>query len=140
MIVLIVVVMVQSYENETGRDETTDDVRVWEALYCHGPIVDQQEVINVQLVLFDIILRPLFFFKASHFEFAVIKIDEGIFITLRVLLYLTDLDIVLSLSSNLLFECELVSFQVKHLYDILPFTYFANQDSPCRIIRNHARV
>lgn len=122
--------MVQGNEDDCVRDETTDDERIWEAFNGKGPIVDPNEVIDVNLVLLDFFIRSGLLAEGSHFEFAIIKVDEAVLISLGALLNLIDLNVVLRLSTNLLHECLFVSFKVKHLYCIFPLILFAYNDSP----------
>ena len=128
MIVHIRRVVVEIYENSLICYESTSYRRVREAIVHHSVVIDLQELVDVQLILFDFLDRPLLSCKGTKFKHTIIEIYQRIHLARGVLLDLLQLDVVADLSTDLFFEHVLVRLQIKHVHMILHFAFLGNGD------------
>jgi hypothetical protein len=71
-------VMEQIDEDSVVGDECAGDVRVWETLNCHGPVIDAQQLIDVQFLSLCLFSSSLLLSKPSHSELSIIEIGNSI--------------------------------------------------------------
>jgi hypothetical protein len=133
-------VVEQVDEDSLIGNERAGDVRVWETLDRHGPVVDAQQLVDVQFLSLGLFLRSLLFSKPSKSELSIVEVDNSIRFTCGVLLNLLDFDIIGILSADSLLECHFVGFKIIHFDIVLFFIFLGDSNASCRIIRDNYRA
>ena len=102
-------VMEKSYKYLLIRYKTADNVRIWEILNRHGPVINPNQGIDIQLVVLNLLLSSGDLTKVSEHPLAIIEIHQRILVSSAILLNLLHLNIVRVLSSDLLLKGKLIA-------------------------------
>ena len=133
-------VMEQVDEDSFVANKGAGYVRIWESLDSHGPVVDAQQLVDVQLLAIRLFRGPLLLVKPSEPELTIVEVADSVSLTGGVLLDFFDLDIVSISSTDLFFKCHLIRFKIIHLDVVLFLVSLGNGDGSGRVIRNDDRA
>jgi hypothetical protein len=84
---------------------------VWKKVDSHGPIIDSQNIIDVDLRLLYFYRIPSFLAEGPQLEGAIVTVGHGELVTAWALLNFLEFDVV---SYELLFERDILRFDVVH--------------------------
>ena len=98
----------QVHKDSVIIQEGTDNVRVREAIDGHGPVIQAQQLGDVQLLLGDLLFSPACLAEPAHPEQSVVEVGNSKLGALGVLLDLFQFDVLVLASTDFLLESLLV--------------------------------
>ena len=121
-------------------DPAAGDEWVWKVIVQHGVIIKTNQLVNLDLSLFDLLLIPLLFAKDTQPKQPIVKVDTGKLLPIMILLHLFDFDVLLLIASDLFFKSLFETLDRVHFDPTLIFHVLWNCDGSSGVIRYYHRL
>ena len=120
--------MIQAHKQYHIRNKAAGNERIRKIVNRHREIVDVNCFVYIEFFCFDLLLGSRFRSEGAHVEFAVVHVGDRVFVSLRVLFHLFELDVLLRVAADFFFEGQAVGFQGVLFDPVFLVGFFSDSD------------